>query len=78
MTIKEYVTDVIQSLDDTELREIADYLAYLRFRARAHAVPRSDSSQLAAIYGEFGEEDRNLAEDGMADYERGLRLEDAQ
>ena len=77
MTIKEYVTDVIQSLEETELREVADYLAYLRFRARVHAVPRPDDSTLAALYREFGEEDRNLAEEGMADYEQGLRMEDA-
>ena len=34
MTIKEYVTDVIQDLEEMELREVADYLAFLRFRAR--------------------------------------------
>ena len=77
MTIKEYVTDVIQSLEETELREVADYLAYLRFRARARAVPRPVDSTLAALYREFGDEDRNLAEEGMADYEQGLRMEDA-
>ena len=78
MTIKEYVTDVIQNLEETELREVADYLAFLRFRARTHAVPRPDDSAMAALYREFGEEDRELAEEGMVDFEQGLRLEDAR
>ena len=78
MTLKEYVADVIQGLDETELREVADYLAFLRLRARTHAVPRLDDSTLAAVYSEFGEEDRSLAEEGMADYEQGLRFEDAR
>ncbi len=78
MTVKEYVTDVIQALDEAELREVADYLAFLKFRARARAVPRLDSSTLAAAYAEFGEEDRKMAEEGMADYAQGLRMEDAQ
>ena len=46
-------------------------------RQRACAVPQPDDSALAALYREFGEEDRKLAEEGMADYDRGLRLEDA-
>ncbi len=29
MTIKEYVTSAIGGLDETELREVADYLAFL-------------------------------------------------
>ena len=78
MTIKEYVTDVIQSLEEPELREVANYLAFLRFRARSHAVPRPDDSALAALYSEFGAEDGNLAEQGMADYEQALRMEDAR
>ncbi len=77
MTIKEYVTDVIQRLDETELREVADYLAFLRFRSRAHAVPRLDDSALAALYREFAEEDRDLAEEGITDYKQSLRMEDA-
>ena len=71
MTIKEYVTDVIQSLEEAELREVADYLAFLRFRRPRHAVPRPDDSTLALLYREFGEEDRNLAEEGMAEYGQG-------
>ena len=72
MTIKEYVTDVIQSLEEAELREVADYLAFLRFRARAMLFRDPMIYTLALLYREFGEEDRNLAEEGMAEYEQGL------
>ena len=78
MTIKDYVTAAIQRLDETEVRDVADYLAFLRFRARMHAVPRPDDPTLAAVCSEFAEEDRDLADEGMVDYEQGLRMEDAQ
>ena len=61
-----------------ELQEVADYLAFLRFRARAHVLPSPDDPALAMLYREFGEEDRNLAEEGMAVYEQGLRMEDTR
>jgi hypothetical protein len=77
MTVKEFVTDAIGSLDEPELREVADYVAFLRFRARARAVPRPDNQALAALYGEFAEEDRAMADEGIAEYQRGLLAEDA-
>ena len=36
----------------------------------------TDESQLSALYAEAEEEDRELAEAGMADYEEGLAKED--
>ena len=39
MTVREYVNQRLQSLDEAELAEVADYLAYLRFRARRYATP---------------------------------------
>lgn len=35
-----------------------------------------DETQLAAVYAEFAESDRELAEAGIEDYERGLESED--
>jgi hypothetical protein len=37
-----------------------------------------DDAQLAALYAEFAETDRKLAEEGVEDYERGLASEDAE
>jgi hypothetical protein len=36
-----------------------------------------DDAQLAALYAEFAETDRELAEEGIEDYETGLASEDA-
>jgi hypothetical protein len=37
--------------------------------------PLLDEAQLATLYGEFAQEDRRLAEDGMSDYTEGLAKE---
>ena len=76
MSIKEQVVEELRTLTEAELKEVAEYLAFLKFRAR-HPVPMVNESQLAALYAEFADEDRLLAEDGMADYIEGLVEEDA-
>jgi hypothetical protein len=72
MTVREYVSQTVQSLDETELAEVADYLAYLRFRARSHAIPAIDAKRISALYAEAEEEDRRLAELGMVNYAEGI------
>jgi hypothetical protein len=37
-----------------------------------------DEAQLTALYAEFADEDRKLAEEGMSDYAKGLMKEDTQ
>ena len=37
-----------------------------------------DEEQLATLYAESAETDRQLAEEGMGDYEKGLASEDAE
>ncbi|MGA9996302.1 MAG: hypothetical protein WBP93_12865 [Pyrinomonadaceae bacterium] len=64
-------------MSEEDLKEVADYLAFLRFRAR-NVLPVFDEAQLATLYAEFDDEDRKLAEEGMADYADGLIEEDAR
>jgi hypothetical protein len=59
------------------LVQVAEFLAFLKLRARLQPMPELDEAQLATLYAAFAEEDRGLAEDGMAEYVRGLRQEDA-
>jgi hypothetical protein len=47
-------------------------------RQRARVAPWLDNSVIAALYSEFSAEDRDLAEEGMADYEQNLRMEDVE
>ena len=78
MSIKDHVIQKLNSMNDADLAQVAEFLAFLRFRARRHATPSLDETQLAALYAEFAEEDRALAEEGMSDYAAGLRQEDIQ
>ncbi|MDQ3684193.1 MAG: hypothetical protein M3430_01140 [Acidobacteriota bacterium] len=76
MSTKEEVLEELKTLSNAELEKVAEYLAFLKFRSRKkpHAI---DESQLATLYAEFAKEDRDLAEEGMTDYARGLIAEDA-
>jgi cytochrome c553 len=76
MSSKEQILEDIETLSEAEIKELAEYLAFLKYRSqsKSHVV---DESQLAALYAEFAEEDRNLAEEGIANYTEGLREEDA-
>jgi hypothetical protein len=68
MTIKEQVTQTIENLSEFELQEVAQYLAFLKYRARLQTRTLLDKKNLAALYGEFADEDRQMAEEGVADY----------
>ncbi len=73
MSLKEFVAHEVQTLGDSELQAVAEYLSFLKFRARTTA----DDAHLSALYAEFEQEDRALAEAGMMDYASALSREDA-
>jgi hypothetical protein len=78
MSIKEQVTHELDKLSEAELKQVAEYVAFLKFQARVKRIPSLDETQLEALYKEFAEEDRRLAEEGMSDYTKGLAKEDTQ
>ena len=62
MSVKELVQD-LESLSEAQLQEVATYVSFLKYRAyRTGASLLLDATELAALYGEFAEEDRQLAE----------------
>jgi len=77
MSLKEQVVQELNSLSETEIKQVAEYVAFLKFRTRITLAPTLDETELAALYAEFAEEDRELAEEGMSDYALGLIREDA-
>lgn len=77
MSTKEQVLEEIETLSEAEIKEVAQYLAFLKYRSQSNP-PIVDESQLAALYAEFAHEDRDLAEEGIADYAEGLAKEDAK
>lgn len=76
MSLREQIEHELDRLDAGGLGQVARYLAFLRFEARAVSPPEVDESLLANLYAEFDAEDHALAEEGMAEYSQGLAGED--
>jgi hypothetical protein len=76
MSAKEQVTRELDNLSEAELKQVAEYVAFLKFRTRLNQISTLDEAQLSALYSEFADEDRRLAEEGMSDYAKGLAKED--
>jgi len=77
-SVKEQVTQALNTLSEAELQQVAEYVAFLRFRARVVSPPVMDALHLATLYAEFADEDRTLADEGLEDYCVHLHDEDAQ
>lgn len=72
MSLKEFVAHEVETLGENELRAVADYVSFLKFRSRTSL----DEARLASLYGEFEQEDREFAEAGMDDYAPALLKEE--
>ena len=57
----------IDRLTAEQLQQVADFIAFLKFRDQRHRFTL-DPTQLVSLVTEFAEEDRTLAEAGMDDY----------
>ena len=77
MSIKEDVLQGLDTLSEAELAQVAEFMAFLKFRARFQPMPALADTQLATLYAACAEEDRALAEEGMEEYVHGLCQEDA-
>jgi hypothetical protein len=58
----------IDLLTSEQLQQVADFIAFLKFRAKRRRKTVLDPSQLESLTTEFAEEDRAFAEAGMNDY----------
>ena len=72
ISTKEKVVTNLSDLTETQLRQVAEYLEFLRFRELRKSGSRLDDAELQALYGEFADEDRELAEFGLAEYAANL------
>ncbi|MBF0120601.1 MAG: hypothetical protein HQK79_17375 [Desulfobacterales bacterium] len=58
------------------VQTIKNEILFSYLRPRLEAISNSNTSQCATLYSECAEEDRELAEDGMTEYCKGLLKED--
>ena len=78
MSIKEQIVQELNGLSQGELEEMAQYLAFIKYQSKIKPTSTMDEAQLAALYAEFAEEDRELAEEGISDYASTLAKEDTE
>jgi hypothetical protein len=77
ISIKEQVVTSLTELSEAQLQTVAEFLEFLKFRERYKIEWQYDESELEVLYGEFSDEDRELAEAGLAEYASGLEREDS-
>jgi dTDP-D-glucose 4,6-dehydratase len=75
MLNSETVKQDLDRLTNEQLQQVADFIAFLKYRSNRDRRFILDPSQLAALT-EFAQEDRALAEAGINDYAAMLRQED--
>ena len=72
----ETVKQDLDRLTHNQIQQVADFIAFLKFRnQRQHRVVL-DPIQLSKLFTEFADEDRTFAEEGMSDYATMLYQED--
>lgn len=76
--MKDLIQQELEKLDLEQLKQVFEFIAFLKFRARLVTNLAIDESNLARLYSEFAEEDRQLAEFGMIEYAELLKHEDLQ
>jgi parvulin-like peptidyl-prolyl isomerase len=75
ITSSETVKQDLDRLTNEQLQQVADFIAFLKYRSKRDRRFILDPSQLTALT-EFAQEDRTLAEAGINDYAAMLRQED--
>ncbi|MBE9226916.1 hypothetical protein IQ264_15925 [Phormidium sp. LEGE 05292] len=59
--IKELITQNLETLNENQLIEVADFIAFLKFRSQRTGLGKN-GSKLTALDDEFAEEDELFAE----------------
>jgi ABC-type phosphate transport system auxiliary subunit len=77
ISTKEKVATDLAELNDAQLQTVAEFLEFLKFRERRRVESQFDDVALETLYAEFADEDRELAEVGLAEYAANLEREDA-
>lgn len=65
----------LSGMSQEQLRQVADYIAFLKFSTR-RAILSAMDERASELYRDFGEQDRSLANSGVAEYRKSLKDED--
>jgi hypothetical protein len=76
ISTREKVVKGLSDLTEAQLRQVAEYLEFLKFRERRKNELLLGDAELEALYAEFADEDRELAENGLTEYAANLERED--
>ena len=74
----EAIKQDLNRLTHSQLQQVADFIAFLKFRNKRQRRAVLDPTQLSDLFTEFADEDRAFAEEGMSDYAAMLHQEDQQ
>ncbi len=72
----EAIKQDLDRLTHSQLQQVAEFIAFLKFRNEHRHRVILDPIQLAEVFAEFADEDRVFAEVGMNDYAEMLDRED--
>ncbi|MEH2119182.1 hypothetical protein [Nostoc sp.] len=75
VALKEFLSLELDKLNEEQLKQVSDFIAFLKFRSR-NISWQIDKNKMAALYSEFAQEDCQLAEAGLDEYAELLRQED--
>ena len=77
ISTREAVVTSLSDMTEAQLKQVVDYLEYLKFRERRDDLLSFDDTEIETLYAEFADEDRELAEAGLPEYALHLGSEDA-
>ena len=67
MNTKEQINQQFKQLNEEQLKQVANFIAFLKFREKLIKL-NLNTEKLAQLYQEFAEEDRQVAEEGINEY----------
>ncbi|WP_333159729.1 hypothetical protein [Microcoleus sp. Pol12B4] len=73
--MKDLIEQELEKLDLEQLKQVFEFIFFLKFRARLATIPSIPDTNLAALYGEFSEKDRQVGELGISEYAELLKHE---
>ncbi|MEC4892214.1 MAG: hypothetical protein SAL07_02455 [Oscillatoria sp. PMC 1051.18] len=72
IALKDFLSRELENLNEEQLQEIREFIAFLKFRDRQTNLTINED-KIASLYQEFAEEDRQLAELGIDEYQELLK-----